>query len=200
MSVEAIVAAVEAAARTEVAAILDAADRAAAEQIAAAEAQHRRRLDAAVREEDARLRAWAARTLNAARLRVVGRRMVVAAAVSEAAFATARTELARITDEPAGAGRWAAALRRFADEAGAVVGPRGELRLRPADAALLAGHAGAMEDAAAVIVADPALGPGLIARSADGSVVVDATLAARLIRAETLLGPRVAALLVGSDR
>jgi vacuolar-type H+-ATPase subunit E/Vma4 len=58
---------------------------------------------------------------------------------------------------------------------------RCQRRFAPALQGIVARHEGAQ------LVIDEAVGPGVIAEAADGSVVVDNTLAARLARAETRL-------------
>jgi vacuolar-type H+-ATPase subunit E/Vma4 len=108
--------------------------------------------------------------------------------VSEAVFRAAAARLAAIADgaEPE---RWAAAVRRLADEGLRLTGRGSRLRVRPVDVAALAALARELD---ASIEADAAAGPGVVAVSADGRLELDATVATRLDRARSRLADVVA--------
>jgi len=104
-----------------------------------------------------------------------------------------RTQIARILDraralvpEVAASTAYAEELPAHIDEALSFLdGLRPRLRCHPAFAhiaqSVITRHTGAE------LVIDESVGPGVVAQAADGSVVVDATLATRLVRAESIL-------------
>lgn len=162
---------------------LEAARAEAAGLIAAAESAAQRRLDAAVVGAEPLLRAEAARIVNAARLRQLRRRSELAAAQSDGAWARAREQLAAIVAEDGP--RWHAGLAAIATEALAMAGADAIVAVRAADAppieALVAAAGAAIEP-----LPDDAP-TGLLVRSADRRLEVDARLDVRLERARTAL-------------
>ena len=174
-------------AAAEAEAIVDAARRRAAEQVAAARGAAERAA-----------RAEVARRLNTLRLRNVAARAEVLAAAVDDVFRAAGEEVAAIADggDPE---RWERALRRLVDEAVAVAGPQATSAVRPSDAGAVRA---AVETAGArlQVVVDPVLPAGLVTRSADGRIEVDATLPVRLGRAREQLAGEVAILLGAGGR
>ena len=163
------------------------------EATAVVEAAHElvgERVATACEAAEAAARQEAARTINATRLRLVHRRAELASGALDGVFAAAgaRLELLSSGSEPA---RWAAALERLARDALALTGPRSEIEVRAADAPLLEPlarelgvHLRALEG--------PGVPAGIVARSADRRVEVDATLPTRLARARASLSGRLA--------
>lgn len=197
MSVQRLVQAIEAEAETEGGAILD---RAEAEAVAIVEAARQRaaeRVAAARAAAEQAARSEAARRVNTLRLRNVGARAEVLAESVEGVFRAAGEEAAAIADggDPE---RWTRALRRLVDEAVAVAGPQAVSAVRTIDAAAVR-EAAAAAGARLEIVVDPALSAGLLARSTDGRVEIDATLPVRLARAREQLAGEVAVLLGAAD-
>jgi vacuolar-type H+-ATPase subunit E/Vma4 len=190
MSVQAIVRAVEAAAAAEAEGIVAGARADAAAVVSTAQAA----ADAAVREAcdraEPRFRAEGMRRVNAARLRLLERRAVHSAAQVDAAAEAARVRLTEIAADPA-APRWIGALERLLEETAALVGTDGTLRVRRAD--VPAARSMAARLGCRVEPSDGA--PGVIGRSADGRVEVDATLPVRLERARIHFAEPVARLL-----
>lgn len=201
MSVEAMVRLIADEAETEAAAIVAAARDDAARILAAAQEAAETRVAAARALAVPGVRGEGTRLVNAARLRLLERRAEQAAERSAAVFDGASERLTRIADgaEP---DRWQRALGRLACEALELAGSGGEIRLRANDRGAVA------EAAAAAGVTVIPLGtdapPGLVVRSADGRIEVDATLEARLGRARLRLAERVAGRLgpeqAGGDR
>jgi vacuolar-type H+-ATPase subunit E/Vma4 len=190
MSVEAMVRLIAAEAETEAAAIVAAAQDEAAGIVAAAQASADARVAAARALAEPGIRGEGTRLVNAARLRLLERRAERAAERSAAVFAAATERLARIADG-AEVARWERALRRLAGEALELAGGGGEIQLRARDTGAVAGVA---DGAGARVVPLPDDAPaGLVIRSADGRIEVDARLRARLARARLLLADRVAA-------
>jgi vacuolar-type H+-ATPase subunit E/Vma4 len=193
MSVEALVAAIDAEAQAEAAALLE---RAQVEATALVDAA-RRRAEARVAEARAAAeraaRAEAARRLTAIRLRDVGAQAAALAGRLDRVFEEAARDLAAIADG-GDTPRWEAALLRLAAEAAELTGPGATIVARPADASLLTA-APAVRGTRARVAVDPDLPPGIVARSDDGRVEVDATLPARLARARERLAGVVAARL-----
>lgn len=152
------------------------------------------RLTAARARAEPAIRAETVRRVNAARLRLLERRAELVAGRTAAVFQRAGERLAEIADgaEPE---RWRAALGRLAAEAIELAGPGAEVNVRAADAGWVAAT---VEAAGARLVAlgpDPAAGavpPGVVVRSSDGRIEVDATLPARLERARHRLAETVA--------
>lgn len=197
MSVQRLVQAIEAEAEAEGGAILD---RAAAEAVAIVEVARQRaaeRVAAARAAAGQAARSDAARRVNALRLRKVGARAEVLAEAVEGVFRAAGEEATAIADG-GDTERWARALGRLVDEAIAVAGPQATSAVRTIDAAAVRGAAAAA-GARLEIVVDPALPAGLVTRSTDGRVEVDATLPVRLARAREQLAGEVAVLLGADD-
>jgi len=171
MSVEAILEQIEADAAAEAAGRLAEARERAVQLIAEAEERSRATVAAACERAEPAIRAEATRMVNAARLRLLERRAELGAAWVEAVFAGAAERLEAVAGgaDPA---RWARALDRLIAEATALAGPD-----------------------AIVTVESGAGSPGVVARSSDGRVEVDATIAARLDRARTRLAEPVARIL-----
>lgn len=199
MSVEAIVRAVETAAAAEAEGIVAGARADAATVVSAAQAA----ADAAVREAcdraEPRFRAEAMRRVNAARLRLLERRAVRSAELVDAAAEAARARLALLAADPTGP-RWIGALERLLEETAALVGTGGTLRVRRADIAAArwtAARLGCRLEPfdAARGGAGSAAAPGVIGRSADGRIEVDATVPVRLERARIRYAESVARLL-----
>jgi len=175
MSIEAILGQIEAEAAAEAARRLAGARERAAQLVAEAEERSRAQVAAACGRAEPAIRAEATRMVNAARLRLLERRAELGAAWVEAVFADAAARLEAVAggaDEP----RWARALERLVEEATALAGP---------DAIVTAGSG----DGAA----------GVVARSSDGRIEVDATIAARLERARARLAEPVARILGLAD-
>jgi vacuolar-type H+-ATPase subunit E/Vma4 len=192
MSVEAMVRLIADEAETEAAAIVTAARDDAAGIVAAAQAAADARVVAARSLAEPGVRGEGTRLVNAARLRLLERRAERVAERSAAVFEAASGRLARIADgtEPE---RWRRALERLAGEALELAGPGAEIRLRATDRGAVAEAAAAAGARVSPLGADaPA---GLVVRSADGRLEVDATLDARLGRARLRLADRVAAAL-----
>lgn len=183
MSLTAILAAIESDTAAEAARTLEAAATEAAGLRADAETLAGRRIERALADAEPALRAEAARLVNAARLRLLRRRAELGSEHTEAAWRSASAALDTIVAE--GGPRWQAALRTLAGEALEMVGPNGVVAIRepdaPAIADLVAARAGRLETRAA------GAPPGLAARSADGRLEVDGTIATRLDRARTSL-------------
>ena len=171
MGIEAILAQIEAESAAEAArCAADAHERAAA-VVAEAEELVRAQVAAVCASTEPEVRAEATRTVNAARLRLLERRAELGASWLDAVFAEAEGRLAAISGG-ADATRWARALARLSEEASTLAGPGAVVSTGDGD-----GDAGA------------------IARSADGRVEVDATIAARLERARVRLAEPVARIL-----
>jgi vacuolar-type H+-ATPase subunit E/Vma4 len=196
VSVEGLVEAIVADAEAEASAMLERAGQEAREIVEAARRHALERVVTARTAAAQAAQAEAAATLNALRLRVVGTHAATLSDWLERVFAAAVNEATAIGDggDP---GRWERALRRLVDEAAALAGPRARCAVRPVDAAAVR----AVVDAAGVpleVAVEPGLPPGLLARSADGRVEVDATLPVRASRAREQLAGHVA-LLLGAD-
>jgi vacuolar-type H+-ATPase subunit E/Vma4 len=192
MSVEAMVRLIADEAETEAAAIVAAAREDAAGIVAAAREAADARVAAARSLAEPGVRGEGTRLVNAARLRLLERRAERVAERSAAVFEAASGRLAGIAGgaEPE---RWRRALGRLADEALELAGPGAEIRLRAVDRGAVAEAAAAAGARVVPLGADaPA---GLIVRSADGRIEVDASLEARLGRARLRLADRVAAAL-----
>ncbi len=193
MSVATLVAAIQAEAEAEARAIVD---RAAGEAAAIVEAARLRSLERAAAARvaaDQAARSEAARRINVLRLRDLGARAAVLADAMEAVFGAARGEVAAIADggDPQ---RWARGLGRLVGEASALAGPGATAAVRDGDAAAVREAAAAL-GARMEVVVDPSQPAGLVARSVDGLVEVDATLPVRLARAREQLAGEVAARL-----
>lgn len=182
---------------TEAAAIVAAARVRADGLVGEARAAADARLAAALARAEPAIRAEAVRRVNAARLRLLERRAELIAGRTAAVFQLAGERLAEIADG-AQPERWRAALGRLAAEAIELAGPGAEVDVRVADAGSIAAT---VEAAGARLVAlgpDRAAGaanPGVVVRSSDGRIEVDATLPARLERARHRLAETVAARL-----
>lgn len=195
MSVEAIVHAVEMTAAAESDAIAAAARADAASIKAAAEAAADARIREACERADPGFRAEAMRQVNTARLRLLERRAARSAELVNAATDAARVRLAEIAADADGP-RWTAALERLLEETAALIGPQGTMSVRRVD--LAAARPVAARLGCPVEPFDGSSGddvPGVIGRSADGRVEVDATLPVRLAHARIRFAERVAHLL-----
>lgn len=190
MSVEAIVRAVEEAAAAEADGIVAGARADAAAAVSAAQAAADSAVRAACDRAEPRFRAEAMRRVNASRLRLLERRAVRSAQLVDATAEAARARLAEIAADPTGP-RWIGALERLLEETAALVGSGGTLRVRRADI-------GAARSTAARLGCrlEPSdIAPGVIGRSADGRIEVDATVPVRLERARIRFAEPVARLL-----
>jgi vacuolar-type H+-ATPase subunit E/Vma4 len=190
MSVEAIVRAVEAAAAAEAEGIVAGARADAAAAVSTAQSAADAAIRAACDRAEPRFRAEAMRRVNAARLRLLERRAVRSAELVEAAAAAARVRLDAIAADPGGR-RWIGALERLLEETAGLVGAGGMLGVRRADAVAarsIAARLGCRLEAADIA-------PGVVGRSADGRIEVDATVAVRLEHARIRLAEPVAHLL-----
>lgn len=149
-------------------------------------------LAAAVSRAEPELAATAARSVNLVRIQLLHRRTQRTAERLDAVMAEAERRLTEIAADAQP--RWGAALTRLACEAITTTGDGSTLRARSGDLRLLR-RAFAGSAAGVTYEADPALPPGIVARSADERVEADATLPVRLARARTLLAERLAVLL-----
>jgi vacuolar-type H+-ATPase subunit E/Vma4 len=190
MTIAAIVARIVEESTAEASAILHEADTRAASLVQGARDELRMRVQAALERGEPARQAEGIRRVNAARMRSLEQRATGIARRTDLAFAEAAGELDRIATG-ADPERWAVALRRLVDEALSHVGDRAVVRVRAADAAAIAetvaGAGARLELAAATELA-----PGVVVRSADGRLEVDATVPARLERARSRLAERVA--------
>ncbi len=196
MSVEAILERVEAEAAAEAARLLGDARNRAASRIDEANEAARAHVAAACERAEPEFRAEAARIVNAARLQLLERRAELAAARSAAVFEAAATTLEAIAG--GAEERWAASLRRLADEAIGLAGPGARVAVRQRDCALLAERA-ASHGARLEPIDDRNAPAGILARSADGRIEVDATLPTRLERARVSLAESIARTLEPGD-
>ncbi len=193
MSVATLVEAIQAEAEAEARAIVD---RAAGEAAAIVEAARLRSLERAATARvaaDQAARSEAARRVNVLRLGDLGARAGLLADAMEAVFGAAGGEVAAIADggDPQ---RWARGLGRLVAEASALAGPGATAAVRDGDAPAVREAAAAL-GARMEVVVDPTQPAGLVARSVDGLVEVDATLPVRLARAREQLAGEVAARL-----
>ena len=190
MSVEAIIRVIETETTGEVDRILAAARERAAALVGEAEAAAQARVRLALERAEPGYRAEAMRLVNAARLRLLERRAEEAAVLVDGVFRAADERLAAIAADPASQ-RWQEGLDRLLEEAVRLAGQDAVVRTRGDDCPAVARFAerlgGRVE-----IVADPAMASGILARSADGRIDVDATLPCRLARARAALAEPVA--------
>jgi vacuolar-type H+-ATPase subunit E/Vma4 len=184
MSVADIVREIEVETAVEIEQRLAEADRRADEIREQARAAVRARVEAAVIRAEPAIRAETARRTNAARQRIRERRAEIALTRTTAVHAAASAQLGAIAAgaEPE---RWAGSLHRLLDEALELVGPEATVGVRDRDAGSVAvwvdaagGHLDRLADDAP---------PGLVARSSDGRIEVDATIQVRLDRAHARL-------------
>jgi len=206
MSVAEIVRVVEASAEAEADGIVASARSEAAARVGLAEAAAVARVRGACERAEPGYRAEAMRLVNTARLRLLERRAVRSAALVEMAAEAAAARLVVIATEPDGV-RWTRALSRLLEETAGMVGSGGVLEVRPIDfdtaRSTAAGLSCRLEPMGCVSVpsasaSDSTWGvpvPGVVGRSADGRVEIDATLPARLDRARIHLAEPVARLL-----
>lgn len=195
MSVEAIVRAVEAAAAAEAEGIISAARADAAAVEGAARASADARVREACDRADPGFQAEAMRRVNAARLGLLERRAARAAKLVDAATESAGARLATISAKP-GNLRWAAALGRLLAETAALVGPGGTLRVRHSDVELARPAAERLGCALEPFAVPGEDAPsGVVGRSADGRIEVDATLPVRLEHARIRFAEPLARLL-----
>ncbi len=197
MSVQGLVEAIETEAEAEATALLDRADEEARVIVDAVRQRARERVAASRAAAERAARSEAAGRVNAVRLRFVGARADTLADWLEQVFTPADEEVAAIADrgDPE---RWARALRRLVDEAALLAGPRARSAVRADDAAAVR-EAVAASGVELEVVVEPGLPPGLLTRSADGRVEVDATLPTRRARAREELAGQVARLLGADD-
>lgn len=194
MSVEAIVRVVEAESVAEAERILATARTRAADLVAAAEAEATARVREACDRAAPGYRAEGMRRLNAVRVRRLERRASRSAELVDAAARQAGDRLAAIAADP-GDHRWQAALARLVEETAGLVGPGGTLRVRAVDVSIARVSAEPLGCRVEPFENAGADGPpGVIGRSADGRIEVDATLPVRLARARIDLAGRIASL------
>jgi len=197
MSVETIVRVIEAEAAEEAERIVAAARERARALVGEAEAAAEARVRQACERAEPGYRAEAMRLVNAARLRLLEARAEEAAGLVEAVFRAAGERLAALAADPASE-RWRRALERLLEETVRLAGPGAILRVRPVDAAVarpVAARLGGRLDE----TLDAGLAPGVLARSPDGRLEVEATLPARLARARVALAEPVARRLGVAD-
>lgn len=169
MSADAILEAIRSEADREVDAILADARTEAERLLGEARATAARRVAEALGAAEPALAAEASRRLNVARLRLLHARARLRAERVAAIFDAARVELASLVER--GDPRWRAGVERLRASATAAVG---------------SGDA----------IVEEVAGSGVLARSADGRVLVDATVETRLDRARVLLADTVAEMVV----
>jgi len=192
MGVEAIVRVVEAESIAEAEAIVGAARDDAAARIAAAEAAAEARIREAVERAEPGFRAEARRRVNVARVGLLERQAARTADLVDEAAREAARRLHAIAADPHDR-RWRAAVARLTDETAVLIGPGGTVLVRAVDGTAAAPAAAAAGCRLELLPDDAAA--GVIGRSADGRIEVDATLATRLARARTQLAGRVVDLL-----
>ncbi len=197
MSVETIIRVIEAEAAEEAERIVAAARERARALVDEAEAAAAARVRQACARAEPGYRAEAMRLVNAARLRLIEAQAEEAAGLVEAVFRAAGERLAALAADPSSE-RWRRALERLIEEAVQLAGPGAIVRVRPVDAAvagpIVARLGGRLDDAL-----DEGLAPGVLARSPDGRLEVEATLPARLARARVALAEQVARRLGVAD-
>ena len=185
----------------------------ASKRIAAAEAAAARAVADAVARAAPGARSAGQRRVNSVLRRLVEKRAELAARQVDAVFAEATAwvnaiaegadadrggpdpagaqsaDPARAGPDVAGADRWRAALQRMARGAIAACGEESILTVRSRDAGRLS-EGGMFDNGRILAVLDAP--PGVVARSPDGRVEVDATLPVRLARARARLADDVA--------
>lgn len=158
-----------------------------------AEASVAASVEAAVERAEPALRAEEVHAVNAARLRLLERRAALAAERVGVVFDAAAARLAALADGSDGE-RWRRAVGALARESLAGMDADACVLIRQRDAAAVADAA-----AGAGARVEPLDGPdapaGLVVRSGDGRLEVDATLPVRLERARVRLAESVARLL-----
>lgn len=180
MSVIEIVRRIDAETTAEIDRRLADADERAVETLDRARALVAARVETAVARAEPAVRSESARRANAARQRLRDRRAELALGTTTAVYASARARLDAIAGgaEPE---RWANALLALLDEALVAVGPEPLVRVRDCDAATVADRVRAAGGRIERLPDDsPA---GIVARSADGRIELDATIRVRLDRA-----------------
>jgi len=196
MSVEAMVRLIADEAATEAAAIVAAARTDAVSVVAAAQTAVDGRVAAARALAEPAIRGEGIRMVNAARLRLLEDRAARTAERSAAVFAEAGHRLTAIADG-GDSDRWRRALQQLTLEGIELVGPGAEIGVRHADRDALTALAGS--HGAHLTSLGPDAPPGPLVRSADGRLEVDASLPARIRRAELRLAETVAELLGGES-
>lgn len=144
----------------------------------------RARVEAALARAEPAIRAETARRVNAARQRLRDRRAELALDTTTAVYASAHARLDAIAGgaEP---GRWTDSLHALLDEALGLVGPEPTVRLRDCDARVVAARVRAVGGRVERV---PDHSPaGVVVRSCDGRIEVDATIQVRLERAHARL-------------
>jgi vacuolar-type H+-ATPase subunit E/Vma4 len=192
MSVETILALIAHEAEAEAERLLAAARTDADARVRAAEATAETTIADACARAEPRLASDAHRRVNATRRRLMERRAAAAAARVDGAFALAGLRLTAIADgsDPE---RWLAALDRLVREAIGIAGPDAVVEVRGRDAAGLEPSVAALGARLLSIPDDePA---GVVVRSGDRRLEVDATIPVRLARARTAQAEPVATAL-----
>lgn len=192
MSVETILALIDHETEAEVDRLLAAARADADARVHAAEAVAEAMIADACARAEPRLASDAHRRVNTTRLRLMERRAAIAAARVDAAFALAGRRLTAIADgsDPE---RWQRALDRLAQEAISFAGPNAVVEVRARDVGGIARSVAAL--AARLVSVPDDEQAGVVVRSDDRRLEVDATLAVRLARARTAQAEPVAAAL-----
>ncbi|MEX1173420.1 MAG: V-type ATP synthase subunit E family protein [Chloroflexota bacterium] len=198
MGVDAIVRLIEAEAAAEAERIIATARDQAAGLVDAAEASVVARVREAGERAEPTYRAEAMRLVNAARLRSLERRAAQAASLVDEVMAGAQQRLAAIVAERGD--RWRSALDRLIAETVKLVGSDAEILVRGADVEIARPTVERLGCRIGEIEIDgpgdrDGLSAGVVGRSADDRIEVDATLAARLERARTNLSEPIARLL-----
>ena len=192
MGVETMIEAIAAEAAAEAGRLLAEADRRASAIRDSAQAAVDARVTAACERLEPGFRAEAARMVNAARLKLLERRAERAAERIDAIFRQAGRELGRIADGK-DQGRWERALAGLLAEALTQVGEGATISCREVDAVVLR-RSDAARLAEVTVEPAPGMPPGLLARSGDGRIEVEATVPVRLARARLQLAEPVARL------
>ena len=179
----------------EVDSVLSDARREARRILADARRSARQRIATALAQVDPELAAESARKVNAVRLELLHSRAQLSAERLDAVFAEAERRLCTIA--AAGGPRWHRALTRLAGEGIEACGAGSTAWVRPADLTLPGCQQSTM-NALGNVCADEDQLPGVVTRSADGRVEVDATLPVRLARSRVILAERLASVLGAS--
>lgn len=193
MAVDALLAALERAAKADAEARLEAVRARAAEVTASAETVAARRIAEAEEKLLAEERALIQRDTAAVAREWKEQRLTARATVLDRVFSLAAEQLTALP-----VSRYTGQVTALCDEALAYLeGRPATLSARPEVAAILALHV--QGQALVTVAADPASAPGVVARTDDGEVTVDNGLAARLGRQRPDLAIEVGRLVEGAE-
>lgn len=193
MGLEAMIRLIERESAEEAARLVAEAEARARSIVEGAQASAAASVEAAVERAEPALRAEEVRAVNAARLRLLERRATLAAERVGAVFDAAAARLAALADGSGGE-RWRRAVGALARESLAGADPGARVLVRARDAPSVA-DAAASAGALVELLDGPDPPAGLVVRSGDGRLEVDATLPARLGRARVRLAESVARLM-----